>query len=640
MTAPNGPSQQDCIRGSMREAGLSANQVTQAELHGTGTALGDPIEVGALRGVMQDRESPLMQASAKSHIAHLEASAGQAGIQKCILMCCACTGTPNCHLITLNPHLDVNGYPTIFNTEITDYGANSGLSGVSSFGFGGANSRADVFSAAKRGPRRTGVLNLEQIDYITLTCPIDEGPMHYMDGKSVPLASSVTYKRGRYHADAIRDEFASYDVSSNSYTGQYQLQPKDAGMDEAPADDVYIVGTWDGYRESWPVEKESQDTWTCLVTLGETRWEQFQFRLDKNPSRAIFPVAKKGSMVTRVTGPDFEGDGLYWLIDGRDEEVPAGTEYRITLHWGAVPSVVWKVETSPEKAAEPDKDFMKAWGFGNVKKSRKPTRQSGAACGAHTYSVVGTWTAWKCLDMQDVSKVEDEENVWETSLRIGITAYERFRFVRDNDVNQVIYPAKDEGGEAAPVRGPDDLCNDKAWRITGKSGEMVKLRLQVVDAHVIVTTVSKKTARTISYESIEGPKRHTYSVSGSFNDWGYEEMVADEKRPGVFTFQVTVGANLQEFVKIVVDEDSELALFPEEGYSAPGTSIARGPGRPPKGPDGAYWAVSSLRAGAVFEVIVNRHAVDKRKIVDLRWVSDPVDFESMKAAVYEAIVYQ
>ena len=71
-----------------------------AELHGTGTALGDPIEVGALRGVMKrlslhsvlsrvflgrkfamsrDRKVPIMKTSAKSNLAHGEANAGMAG---------------------------------------------------------------------------------------------------------------------------------------------------------------------------------------------------------------------------------------------------------------------------------------------------------------------------------------------------------------------------------------------------------------------------------------------------------------------------------------------------------------------------------------------------------------------------------
>merc|ERR1719162_18583 len=49
MTAPNGPSQQACIQASMREAGNQARDINLAECHGTGTSLGDPIEVGALK---------------------------------------------------------------------------------------------------------------------------------------------------------------------------------------------------------------------------------------------------------------------------------------------------------------------------------------------------------------------------------------------------------------------------------------------------------------------------------------------------------------------------------------------------------------------------------------------------------------
>eukprot|EP00931_Biecheleriopsis_adriatica_P004708 TRINITY_DN106338_c0_g1_i1.p1 TRINITY_DN106338_c0_g1~~TRINITY_DN106338_c0_g1_i1.p1 ORF type:complete len:823 (-),score=151.99 TRINITY_DN106338_c0_g1_i1:92-2560(-) len=165
MTAPHGPSQQEVIRQSMREAGLSPNSITIAECHGTGTALGDPIEVGALRGVMRaDRSKPILKTSSKSNIGHLEAGAGIAGLIKCICMLNYSAGAPNVHLLVLNPHLDVAGYPVYFETELMDYGQNSGLTGVSSFGFGGTNARADLWGHATKGARYclTGPLDLQR----------------------------------------------------------------------------------------------------------------------------------------------------------------------------------------------------------------------------------------------------------------------------------------------------------------------------------------------------------------------------------------------------------------------------------------------------------------------------------------------
>jgi len=155
MTAPHGPSQQDVIRASMREAGLDPSMVTIAECHGTGTALGDPIEIGSLRGTMAKGRGtvPLMTTSAKSNIGHLEAGAGMAGIIKCIMMLRFSAGAPNCHLNCFNPHLDISGFPIYFETEPTDFGANSGMTGVSSFGFGGTNARADLWGHAVKGPR-------------------------------------------------------------------------------------------------------------------------------------------------------------------------------------------------------------------------------------------------------------------------------------------------------------------------------------------------------------------------------------------------------------------------------------------------------------------------------------------------------
>jgi len=602
MTAPNGPSQQECIRGSMREAGLSANQVTCAECHGTGTALGDPIEVGALRGVMQDRVIPIIQTSAKAHIGHLEAGAGTAGIIKCMLMCAATSGSPNCHLGELNPHLDVDGYPTIFSTELTDYGFNSGYSGVSSFGFGGANSRADVFASSKRGPHVVGQLDWNKVDYISVTCPFDEGPMHYTDGKCVPRATSKKYKREPYHADNIRDEFASYDCNTSLYTGTYHMAPQDMDIpdDEVPKDPIWIVGSWDRFREAREMEVgDDGDSWYFETVLGETRCERFQLRVNNNPYEAIYPVVKNGSMLSRCIGPDEFGEGHYWLLDGRDAQVPAGTVFRITLCWADPPTMNWeKVESLPP-------DWL-------------------ASC-RHSYSVLGSWTG---VQYEAMERAQDGEDAWEHKLRIGMTGMEWFRFARDKDDEQSIYPAVEGTGENHPVCGPDNMCNEKCWRIKGASGERVTLRLQVVDAQVTVTVLSGSIGTRVMH-SVEGPKRHTYHVAGSWNDWQYEEMTWDPETLATFRYSGAMGFTGMEYFYISADADPGLTFFPEAPARYPGDCMVSGPDGVA---DGRLFSINCLKPGAPFEISFNRHAADKRRIVDIRWPEGRVDPESMKDA--------
>mmetsp|Transcript_41963 Transcript_41963/g.96325 ORF Transcript_41963/g.96325 Transcript_41963/m.96325 type:complete len:807 (-) Transcript_41963:33-2453(-) len=152
LTAPHGPSQQQCILASMKEGGFTMDEVSIAECHGTGTSLGDPIEVGAIRNLMAKRTMPIMLTSSKSNIGHGEAAAGMAGLIKCVLMLNCQAGMPNCHLREINPHLDVAGFPVYFDTEVQDFCTNTGVSGVSSFGFGGTNARADLWGSARYGP--------------------------------------------------------------------------------------------------------------------------------------------------------------------------------------------------------------------------------------------------------------------------------------------------------------------------------------------------------------------------------------------------------------------------------------------------------------------------------------------------------
>ncbi|OLQ07573.1 Phthiocerol/phenolphthiocerol synthesis polyketide synthase type I PpsD [Symbiodinium microadriaticum] len=150
LTAPHGPSQQSCIRSSLRMANVSPDKVAVAECHGTGTSLGDPIEVGALRGVMYDRRQPLLMTSSKSNVGHAESAAGLNGLAKCVLMLMTSASAPNVHLRSLNPNLDTNGFPCLYESECVDADQNSQNIGVSSFGFGGTNARADLWGHCVR----------------------------------------------------------------------------------------------------------------------------------------------------------------------------------------------------------------------------------------------------------------------------------------------------------------------------------------------------------------------------------------------------------------------------------------------------------------------------------------------------------
>ena len=80
LTAPNGPAQQEVMRAALSCAGLAAADVAAVQIHGTGTALGDPIEVGALAAALLERRppgaAPLALMAAKSWSGHAEPGAG------------------------------------------------------------------------------------------------------------------------------------------------------------------------------------------------------------------------------------------------------------------------------------------------------------------------------------------------------------------------------------------------------------------------------------------------------------------------------------------------------------------------------------------------------------------------------------
>ena len=105
LTAPNGQAQQGVLSASLADACLEAGEVAVLEAHGTGTALGDPIEAGAVAAVYRSSEGALVVGSLKANAGHTEPGAGLAGVLKLCVQLCGREMSPNAQLRVLNAHV-------------------------------------------------------------------------------------------------------------------------------------------------------------------------------------------------------------------------------------------------------------------------------------------------------------------------------------------------------------------------------------------------------------------------------------------------------------------------------------------------------------------------------------------------------
>lgn len=169
ITAPRVAAQEEVIAAAHRESGITSDSITYLEAHGTGTSLGDPIELEALtRAFRQQTEAKEFCSigSVKSNIGHLEAAAGIAGVVKVLTMFRHKKIPKSLNISRINPILRLSGSPFIIATESSDWKPAPGHSrlraGVSSFGFGGSNAHMVLESpppdkSPSNGNKATGV---------------------------------------------------------------------------------------------------------------------------------------------------------------------------------------------------------------------------------------------------------------------------------------------------------------------------------------------------------------------------------------------------------------------------------------------------------------------------------------------------
>jgi acyl transferase domain-containing protein/acyl carrier protein len=162
MTAPNKLAQEAAIRQALRRAGVDPRSVSYVEAHGSGTALGDPIEIAALEAVFGEGrtpQKPLLVGAVKTNVGHLLGAAGMAGLIKTVLALQHKEIPPHLNMQHINPHVSRVQKVTAIPTKIVPWHEEqpTRLAGVSSFGWSGTNAHVVLEEAPCREETSTPV---------------------------------------------------------------------------------------------------------------------------------------------------------------------------------------------------------------------------------------------------------------------------------------------------------------------------------------------------------------------------------------------------------------------------------------------------------------------------------------------------
>jgi acyl transferase domain-containing protein/acyl carrier protein len=206
-TAPSVEGQAEVILAAQAIAGVDADTISYVETHGTGTTIGDPIEIAALTQAFRestDRRGFCAIGSVKTNVGHLDAAAGVAGLIKTVLAMKHRTLPPSLNFEQPNPQIDFSSSPFYVNTASRDWPNESTprRAGVSSFGIGGTNVHVVLEEAPPVEPvsssRACQLLTLSARTHTALEAMIAGLHEHLRAHPGLPLADTAyTLQTGR-----------------------------------------------------------------------------------------------------------------------------------------------------------------------------------------------------------------------------------------------------------------------------------------------------------------------------------------------------------------------------------------------------------------------------------------------------------
>mmetsp|Transcript_60186 Transcript_60186/g.105468 ORF Transcript_60186/g.105468 Transcript_60186/m.105468 type:complete len:947 (-) Transcript_60186:153-2993(-) len=335
LTAPNGPAQQRLLRSILDEVKISTNECDQYEAHGTGTSLGDPIELGACIKVLgKNRAEPLVVSCHKGNFGHLEGGAGISGFIKCVLQCGHLMGCPINHLNVLNPNITLDGFPGLLTDMPTLYRCDSAYVGVSGFGYGGTNAHCMMYGKKYEAAFQEKVLDPRQLRLENLK-KVRAAPPPEINATADSFEDWTS--TGIPHLTAKEDDAFYVDLLPGGKTQWREIIEPDAPAEELVP---FIQGSFNSWSADMLEPSEAiEGLFTCEVDIGASGEESFQIVLDADPDLALYPVTPFCSRKSgKVGGPDVPpSQDFSWVIKGAPE-----TTYRVEFFMSdSVKTVSW-----------------------------------------------------------------------------------------------------------------------------------------------------------------------------------------------------------------------------------------------------------------------------------------------------------
>lgn len=236
ITAPNANSQKEVINEAVKKAGIKIGDIGYIETHGTGTSLGDPIEINALVDLLKESDAPCYFGSVKSNIGHLEFAAGIAGLIKTVL-CLKNKKIPgNSNFKNLNPLINIDPEKIKIPKLLTDWNSNDRIrrAGVSSFGFGGTNAhvileeslRSDFkVEKSSSNAKRIFAISAKSNEALLQLIKSYKAQINTADSTLEEICFTVNTKR-----EVFSKRFAAYASSKNELLGKLNLEDEQANL--------------------------------------------------------------------------------------------------------------------------------------------------------------------------------------------------------------------------------------------------------------------------------------------------------------------------------------------------------------------------------------------------------------------------